>query len=97
MANEMVKTEMLGNWDGARAAPIPFRLEGSCQRCGFSEIRTDEVVDGGVMYLAQCPRCEHRWTSREPIRAALVRSKPISVLGFGRVPARAVEKILPAA
>jgi uncharacterized Zn finger protein len=35
-----------------------------CQVCGFSEVRTDEVLDDGVMLLAECPRCEHRWTQR---------------------------------
>jgi hypothetical protein len=37
-----------------------------CLVCGFSEIRTDEVIDRGVVFLAECPRCEHRWTSRAP-------------------------------
>ncbi|HXV36952.1 MAG TPA: hypothetical protein VEC18_07375 [Myxococcota bacterium] len=48
-----------------------------CAVCGFSEVRTDEVFDrvferdqaGRWMFLAECPRCEHRWTSREPIAA----------------------------
>jgi ribosomal protein L37E len=48
-----------------------------CAVCGFSEVRTDEVFDrvsereiaGRWMLLAECPRCEHRWTSREPIAA----------------------------
>ncbi len=38
-----------------------------CLVCGFAEVRTDEVVDGGVVFLAECPRCEHRWTSRAPL------------------------------
>jgi hypothetical protein len=38
--------------------------------CGFSEIRTDEVIDRGVIFLAECPHCEHRWTSLEPIAVA---------------------------
>ena len=42
-----------------------------CLVCGFSEVRTDEVVDRGVVLLAECPRCEHRWT--EPVRASVVR------------------------
>jgi len=37
-----------------------------CLVCGFTEIRTDEVVDRGVVLLAECPRCDHRWTERSP-------------------------------
>jgi hypothetical protein len=37
-----------------------------CLVCGFAEVRTDEVVDRGIVFLAECPRCEHRWTSRAP-------------------------------
>jgi len=35
-----------------------------CLVCGFTEIRTDEVLDRGLVLLAECPRCEHRWTER---------------------------------
>jgi hypothetical protein len=35
-----------------------------CLVCGSSEVRTDEVVERGVLLLAECPRCEHRWTER---------------------------------
>lgn len=38
-----------------------------CPCCGSGEVRTDEVVDRGLLFLADCPRCEHRWTSRAPI------------------------------
>ena len=41
-----------------------------CLVCGFTEIRTDEVVDGGWVLLAECPRCDHRWTERPPARVA---------------------------
>jgi hypothetical protein len=37
-----------------------------CLVCGFTEVRTDEVVDRGVVLLAECPRCDHRWTERLP-------------------------------
>ena len=33
-----------------------------CLVCGFAEVQTDEVVDAGVVFLAECPRCDHRWT-----------------------------------
>ena len=35
-----------------------------CLVCGFTEVRTDEVVDRGVVLLAECPRCQHQWTAR---------------------------------
>ncbi|MGH0029106.1 MAG: hypothetical protein ACQGVC_04915 [Myxococcota bacterium] len=40
-----------------------------CLVCGSSEVRTDEVVDRGWVFLHECPRCDHRWTRRaEPVR-----------------------------
>jgi hypothetical protein len=46
-----------------------------CLVCGFAEVRTDEVVDGGVVLLGECPRCEHRWTSRAPLEPRLARPR----------------------
>jgi hypothetical protein len=43
-----------------------------CLVCGFSEVRTDEVIDRGVVLLAECPRCEHRWTR------PLAHSRPVA-------------------
>jgi hypothetical protein len=37
-----------------------------CLVCGFAEVRTDEVVDGGIVFLTRCPRCDHRTTERAP-------------------------------
>ena len=37
-----------------------------CAVCGFAEVRTDEVIDRGVVVLSECPRCEHRATWRVP-------------------------------
>ena len=37
-----------------------------CLVCGSSEVRTDEVIERGVVFLAECPRCEHRWTEHAP-------------------------------
>ena len=79
---------------------VPFRIQCRCLVCGFSEIRTDEVVDRGVVYLAECPRCEHRWTSREPIArvgSRATRFAPETVVEFARVCAKAARGILPAA
>jgi hypothetical protein len=38
-----------------------------CPVCGFAEVRTDEAIDREIVFLAECPHCEHRWTSRAPI------------------------------
>ena len=55
----------------------PSRTPSRCLVCGFSEIRTDEVVDRGVVFLGWCPRCDHRWTSHESgLRPAAVLSLP---------------------
>lgn len=35
-----------------------------CAICSCREVRTDEVFEHGPMILAQCTRCEHRWTAR---------------------------------
>jgi hypothetical protein len=33
-----------------------------CPVCGFGEVVTDQVVEGGGLALGACPRCDHRWT-----------------------------------
>lgn len=48
-----VSTEPLG-----RAALVPSR----CPVCGNAELRTDEALDRVLWLLAECPRCEHRFT-----------------------------------
>jgi hypothetical protein len=37
-----------------------------CLVCGCCEVHTDEVLDGEVIDLAECCRCDFRWTSRAP-------------------------------
>jgi hypothetical protein len=44
----------------------PLRTLRRCLVCGFAEVLTDEVVDRGLVLLAECPRCEHRWTESAP-------------------------------
>ncbi len=34
-----------------------------CRVCGCDEVCTDDVLDQGWLQLAECPRCDHRWTS----------------------------------
>lgn len=48
-----------------------------CPVCTCDEVRFDEVEFGPRMKLAECPRCEHRWTT--PVattRLARARSLP---------------------
>ncbi len=73
-----------------------------CGICGFSEVRTDEVVDRGVLFLAECPRCDHRWTSPEPIAADPIAADSTAVpslatVRFQRVPPRFSREVQPAA
>jgi hypothetical protein len=68
-----------------------------CCICGFSEVRTDEVVDRGVIFLAECPRCEHRWTSQEPIAVNSAATPSLATIRFQRVPARLSREVQPAA
>jgi uncharacterized Zn finger protein len=56
-----------------------------CRVCGSAEIRTDEVVDRGLVLLAECRRCEHRWTDGR------------SASGGRRVAIRVVREVAPAA
>lgn len=44
---------------------------GGCAVCGSHEVERDEVLDAGVLGLAECTRCQHRWTER-PLRRAAV-------------------------
>ena len=49
----------------------------ACAVCGSREVRLDAVEHGGWLLLAECPRCDHRWTQphgelalRAPARVA---------------------------
>ena len=66
----------------------PTRTLVRCLVCGSSEVRTDEVVDRGLVFLAECPRCAHRWTARAPLEA------PAAV---ERLPARRLQEVASAA
>jgi hypothetical protein len=64
-----------------------------CGVCGFSEVRTDEVVDRGLVFLAECPRCEYRWTSPAPFGLATAGGAAMRP----RRAARAIREVAPAA
>jgi len=53
---------------------------GSCAVCGSREVRRDAVEHGGWIELAECSRCDHRWTQRLceaiPARAPLRVASP---------------------
>ena len=66
---------------------MPTRTHSRCRVCGFTEIRTDEVIDRGVVFLAECLRCDHRWTSSEPL-ASLPTPRARPAARFHRVAAR---------
>lgn len=44
-----------------------------CRVCGFTEVLTDEVLDQGMMLLAECPHCDHRWTETSLLHVAPAR------------------------
>jgi len=54
-----------------------------CLVCGSSEVRTDEVIDRGVVLLGECRRCDHRWTQRLSAAAEGARSAPRGVAAAG--------------
>ena len=64
-----------------------------CLICGFYEVRTDEAVDRGLVFLAECPRCEHRWTSSTPLSGSGAAFAPVAV----RAGVRAAREVTPAA
>jgi hypothetical protein len=72
----------------------PVRSVARCRVCGFAEVRTDEVVDRGTLLLAECPRCEHRWTHGPTAGPPLVPAGPPLVpAGPPLVPAGAMRRI----
>jgi hypothetical protein len=36
----------------------------TCAVCGSREVHTDAVEQAGWLLLAECARCDHRWTQR---------------------------------
>jgi len=74
-----------------------FNRRVRCRICGFSEVRIDEALDRGVIFLAECPRCEHRWTSQEPIAVDSAAAPSLAPARVQRVPARLSREVQPAA
>jgi hypothetical protein len=59
---------------GARAGPATREATARCTVCGSPEVRRDAVEHGGLLLLAECAHCDHRWTRREIVSGAVVRS-----------------------
>jgi hypothetical protein len=63
----------------------PSQARHGCRVCGCRELQVDAVEDArrGPLLLAECPRCDHRWTEAQaprpvpsvrPVRRALQES-----------------------
>ena len=48
-----------GSFPGAEVAEVA-----ECEVCGSADMRVDEVQSGGRLLLAECDRCDHRFTLR---------------------------------
>jgi hypothetical protein len=48
--------------DSILLVPAASRL--SCAVCGSGQIHCDSVYDGALLHMAECARCDHRWTWR---------------------------------
>jgi hypothetical protein len=67
----------------SRAALIPG-VAGACAACGCARVRVDAVDDASAsatLLLAECPRCDHRWTvaaapRSAPLAPAILRARP---------------------
>ena len=55
----------------------------ACTVCGSREVRSDAVENGGWLLLAECPRCDHRWT--QPLGEAPART-PARVTALAPLP-----------
>jgi hypothetical protein len=55
---------------GFAPRPSPRRLSSPtqsvtpCPVCRCTSVKLDEVEASGLLHLAECPNCEHRWTAR---------------------------------
>ena len=58
----------------ARAIPTLPSAGVRCRVCGCAEVQTDEANDGEALFLAECPRCDHRWTQRVSEAPAFARA-----------------------
>ncbi len=57
---------------------VERRLRSACPVCGAPEVARDEVLDAGVLSLAACRRCDHRWTERS-LRVAAAQHTDVKI------------------
>jgi transcription elongation factor Elf1 len=62
----------------------------ACAVCGSRDVRTDAVEHDGWLALAECARCDHRWT--RPLHEG-----PAPVRALARVGVRARPEVASAA
>jgi hypothetical protein len=51
-----------------------------CLVCGCDSVRTDAVEPSAAragLLLAECPRCDHRWTEALPQRLRVLPTRPM--------------------
>ena len=56
--------------------PRALRTQTRCLVCGFAEVETDALQDRVLVLLAECPRCDHRWTERADTALPSVSAAP---------------------
>jgi hypothetical protein len=74
-----------------RSVPPP-----RCPVCGGSDLHFDEVMHAGALRLAQCARCEHRWTERPRSRWAELGARMSRARTSGRASEPIVSTPIPA-
>lgn len=63
----------------AQALRLPERSPLRCRVCGCDPVTSDVVERGAgvaALLLAECPRCDHRWTAPLAERSAPVAARP---------------------
>ena len=61
--------------ESVEAVPPPLPAGIMCRVCASLEVRVDEVLQHGVLALAECARCDFRWTWRPQRVSALRESR----------------------
>ncbi|MEE3329567.1 MAG: hypothetical protein VX246_01755 [Myxococcota bacterium] len=56
------------------------RFSKQCGVCGCESLWIDEVAFQGRMLLAECPRCQHRWTEALPDPTHRTKARPARVV-----------------
>ena len=74
----------------SKRRPIERRVQvGVCPVCTCDEVQFDEVESGPRMKLAECPRCEHRWTTPVATRRMVPNRRRLTMVRAASVDAAA--------